>query len=367
MKFPRPTQNAFSVWLLILPLLIALGTSTSFSQECAGCLNSEVPATPNGSGFRSSNLSFTPSSSAPDPWTIRKRVDEVTVFFTVTNRHKFVDDLGEEDVNVTDDRKPVPRLSAFGHERDLPLRMGLMVDTSNSIHYRFRFEQEAATRFLQKIVRREMDRAFVVGFSDHANLTQDYTDDPGQLAAGVSALKSEGGTALYDALRSACGKLASAGDNVPMARTLVVLSDGDDNASKATLEQTIENAQRHEVTIYTISTNNSGTIRPGDNVLKELALQTGGRMFTPNSAKEVVKAFASIEDEMRNRYALSYRPTDFAENGRYRRIEIIARKLKKRFHVHARKGYYAPLAEFRELVPPQAGIPADLNTPDQRH
>src|SRR5207245_11251383 len=111
----------------------------------------------------------------------------------------------------------------------------------NSSHYRSRCEQDAATRFLQKIVRREMDRAFVVGFSDHANLTQDYTDDPGQLAAGVSALKSEGGTALYDALRSACGKLASAGDNVPMARPLVVLSDGDDNGRQGHVAETIAN------------------------------------------------------------------------------------------------------------------------------
>ncbi len=360
MQSQRPTRNAFSVWLIVLPILATLSVSVTFSQECFSCLNPGVGPAVNGSAFKPPSSSVDYSSSVPDPWTIRKRVDEVTVFFTVTNRHKFVDDLSEEDVNVTDDRKPVAKLSAFGHERDLPLRMGLMVDTSNSIHYRFRFEQEAATRFLQKIVRREMDRAFVVGFSDHSRLTQDYTDDPGQLAAGVSALKSEGGTALYDAVRGACTKLASAGDNVPMARTLVVLSDGDDNASKTTLEQTIENAQRQEVTIYTISTNNSGTLRPGDKVLKELALQTGGRMFTPNSAKEVVKAFASIEDEMRNRYALSYRPSDLAQNGRYRRIEIIAHKLKKRFHVHARRGYYAPMAALHELTPAQTAPPADL-------
>ncbi len=192
MQSQRPTRNAFSVWLIVLPILATLSVSVTFSQECFSCLNPGVGPAVNGSAFKPPSSSVDYSSSVPDPWTIRKRVDEVTVFFTVTNRHKFVDDLSEEDVNVTDDRKPVAKLSAFGHERDLPLRMGLMVDTSNSIHYRFRFEQEAAIRFLQKIVRREMDRAFVVGFSDHSRLTQDYTDDPGQLAAGVSALKSDG-------------------------------------------------------------------------------------------------------------------------------------------------------------------------------
>jgi Ca-activated chloride channel family protein len=339
----RSLKVCFSRFFPILVLILFQGPAP-LAQDCAGCLGATLPGTLNSGTFNPPGTSYVSAGSTADPWTIRKRVDEVTVFFTVTNGHKFVDDITQADVNVTDDHKPPAKVSAFGHERDLPLRMGLLVDTSNSIHYRFRFEQEAASRFLRKIVRPQMDRAFVMGFSDHTNLTKDYSDDPEQLAAGVSALRSEGGTALYDAVRSACGKLASTGEDEPMARTMIVLSDGEDNASKAKLEQVIETAQRQEVTVYTISTNNSGTTRPGDKILKELALQTGGRMFSPNSARDVVKAFTSIEEEMRNRYALSYRPSDLRENGRYRPIEIIAHKLRKRFRVHARKGYYAPQA-----------------------
>jgi Ca-activated chloride channel homolog len=144
-------------------------------------------------------------------------------------------------------------------------------------------------------------------------------------------------------VRVACGKLASASGQGPIARILVLLSDGDDNASKSTIAQTIETAQRQEVTIYTISTNNSGYTLSGDKVLKDLAAQTGGQSFLPNNPKDVVNAFSSIEQEMRSRYTLAYRPSDLREDGRFHHIEIRARRLNTKFRVHARKVYYARL------------------------
>jgi VWFA-related protein len=276
-----------------------------------------------------------------EAWTIRKRVNEVTVFFTVRKGNKYVDDITRGEVRVRDDRKPVVKLSSLGHQSDLPLRLGLLIDTSDSVEYRFRFEKEASSRFLQKTVGLNMDRAFVMGFSDEARLAAEYTDDPQQLATGVAGLRSGGGTALYQAVDEACEKLVGKNDDLPVARILVVLSDGDDNSSKITLEQAIESAQRREVTIYSIDTNNSGIFRPSDRVMKRLAEGTGGEMFVPNNAKDMVKAFASVEQEMRSGYAISYQPTDLVEDGRYRRL---AERSHKRFHVQARKGYYAPLA-----------------------
>lgn len=318
------------------------------AQTCTNCLGSalgisNLPANTR-SNFSSLSSVFIAPSDINDPWIIRKRVDEVTVFFTATKGHKYIDDLTQDDVTVKDDSRPPAKISAFGHQSDLPLHMGLLIDTSNSVHYRFRFEQEASSQFLQKIVRSAMDQAFVMGFSDRIKLTQDYTDDPQKLAAGVHALKSDGGTALFDAVRKSCWKLSHAADQGPTARILVLLSDGDDNASKATLDQTIETAQREEVTIYSISTNNTGYTRPGDKVMKDLALQTGGQLFSPDSAKEMVKAFSAIEQEMRSRYALAYQPADLREDGRFHHIEIRAQKSNKKLHVHARKGYYAPTA-----------------------
>jgi Ca-activated chloride channel homolog len=319
----------------------------SFAQNCQNCSPSRLalgtlPISSN-SGFANLNAVLAPAEAA-DAWTIRKRVDEVTVFFTATKGHKYVDDLTQQEVSVKDDHKPVARISAFGHQSDLPLRLGLLVDTSNSVHYRFSFEQEASTRFLQRIVRQETDLAFVMGFSDHITITQDYTGDTAKLAHGVSELHSDGATALFDAVRVACRKLANSNEHQTAARILVVLSDGEDNSSKSSLEGAITDAQRQEVTIYTISTNNSSYLRPGDKILKNLALQSGGQMFSPSSPKDMVRAFSAIEQEMRSRYALAYQPGDLVADGRFRRIEIIAQRLRQKFHVHARKGYYAPLA-----------------------
>jgi Ca-activated chloride channel homolog len=333
--------------LLLTSLWIV--TATAFAQDCANCSSSRLPAEvlsvfPSNSGSVDVNSVLLSPTPAADGWTIRKRVDEVTVFFTATKGHKFVDDLTPQEVTVKDDNKRVTKISAFGHQSDLPLRLGLLVDTSNSVHYRFSFEQEASTRFLEKIIRQPMDLAFVMGFSDHVMVTQDYTGEAKRLAQGVSALRSDGATALFDAVRTACRKLANNKESQPVARILVVLSDGEDNSSKSNLEEAIAYAQRHEVTIYTISTNNSSYLRPGDKILKNLATQSGGQMFAPSSPKEMVRAFTDIEQEMRSRYALAYQPSDMVADGRFRRIEIIAQRLSKKFHVHARKGYYAPAA-----------------------
>jgi Ca-activated chloride channel family protein len=290
------------------------------------------------------------ASSIGDPWTLQKRVDEVTVFFTATDGHKFVQDLTQENIRVTDDRRPVARISAFGHQRELPLRLGLLVDTSASVNPRFRFEQQAATQFLNKMVRRGFDKAFVIGFADRSNLTQDYTDDPEQLAAGVAALRNGGGTALFDAVYDACEKLTSAKAAEAEARILIVLSDGDNNSGHITLSRAIEMAQMRDVTIYAINTRNESTdsiylagMAKSDAAMKELAAQTGGRSFVELSNREVTRAFSIIEDEMRNRYSVSYQPRDLEENGRFRRIDIVAERSGRRFRVHARKGYYAKL------------------------
>jgi VWFA-related protein len=289
-------------------------------------------------------------NDSSEPWTVQKRVDEVTVFFTATDGHRFVQDLTQENIRVMDDHKPVVRISAFGHQRDLPLRLGLVVDTSASVNPRFRFEQQAATQFLRKIVRRDLDRAFVLGFADRANVTQDYSDDPEQLAAGVTALHNGGGTALFDAIHSACEKLTTAKASEPAARILIVLSDGDDNTSRTTLSRAIDMAQMRDVTIYAINTriesinfSNIERTAKGDAALKEIAEQTGGRSFVRMSTWELTRAFSAIEEEMRNRYSLSYQPRDLEENDRFRRIQIAAEKSGRRFRIHARKGYYAKL------------------------
>jgi len=129
-------------------------------------------------------------------------------------------------------------------------------------------------------------------------------------------------------------------DGKPERRAIIVLSDGEDNQSDVSKAQAIEMAQRAEVIIYAISTDDSGLILRGDKSLQQLADATGGKAFFPYKIKDVTRAFSSIEDELRSQYVVSYHPADFDADGRYRAIEITS--LKKDLQVRARHGYYAP-------------------------
>lgn len=330
-------------WVTLLVLLLSASAELAVPQDCPACADANAAIlSPNVVEALSSPLRA-PTVNR-EPWTIYKRVDEVTVFFAVRKGHKYVDDLTADELKVEDDHRPVAKLSSFGRQSDLPLRLGLLVDTSDSVRYRFDFEKRVSSEFLHKIVRLKMDRAFVMGFSTESKLTADYTDDGQNLVAGVSALGSGGNTVLFDAVVQVCEKLASAEADSPIARVLVLLSDGEDNASKKTPEEAIEVAQRSDVTIYPISTNDSGLAQPGDSILKRLGIETGGRMFRPNTGRAMVDAFARIENEMRSRYAISYHPSDLEADGRYRGIEITAERSHNKLRVNARKGYYAPLA-----------------------
>ncbi len=274
--------------------------------------------------------------------TIKKRVNEVNLLFIATDKHgKFVRNLTENDFSILDDHKPPQSIVNFRRETDLPLRLGLLIDTSGSVRTRFAFEQEAAVSFLQQTLRRNFDQAFVMGFNARSLVTQDFTDDSALLAAGVQRLHNGGGTALYDAIYHACQtKLTKEQESHPVRRAIIVVSDGEDNQSEVTAMQAIEMAERAEVIIYAISTDDSGLILRGDKALQQLADWTGGRAFFPYKTKDVKNSFAAIEDELRSQYAISYHPADFEADGRYRPIEITS--LKKDTQVRARKGYYAP-------------------------
>jgi Ca-activated chloride channel family protein len=340
------------VTILVLVGAMVLVPGVADGQDAETCLDCAINKNVGGRslGPKADLTDGTHASliTSPDFWTVRKRVNEVTVFFTAKSGHKLVPRLSKEDIRVTDDNKPIARISAFGYQRDLPLRLGLLVDTSNSVNRNFHFEK-ATIQFFRQIVRRDLDRAFVLGFANDVDVTQDYSDDPEQLAAGVMALRNGGGAALFDAIDAACDKFIAKEDSEPTARILIVLSDGDDNSSKASLSLAIEKAQMRDVTIYSMNTKPEETemgrtLPPGYVALKQLAEETGGRAFSEKRNSELKKAFSTIEEEMRNRYALSYQPSDLEEDGRFHRIQIAAEKSGRRLRVHTRNGYYARLA-----------------------
>jgi Ca-activated chloride channel homolog len=291
----------------------------------------QKPADPNASGG---------DNNIP---TIVTRTNEVNVVFTVTDKHgKRITDMKQGDFHVLDDNKPPELIRSFNSETNLPLQVGLLIDASNSVRDRFKFEQESAIEFLNQTIRPRFDQAFVVGFDVTPEITQDFTDNTELLAHGVHELRPGGGTALYDALYFACrDKLMKAPKSTTVRRAIILLSDGDDNQSHVTREEAIEMAQRAEAIVYTISTNVSGTSGPGDKVLDRIADATGGKPFHPFQIRDVANAFAEIQDELRSQYAISYKPADLKADGHYRTIEIVTND-KKALRVRSRRGWYSP-------------------------
>jgi Ca-activated chloride channel homolog len=285
-----------------------------------------------------------PADDAVDPvTTLRAFSNEVNVVFTVTDKHgKHITDLKQADFRIVDDNKPPAEVRSFHAETNLPLQVGLLIDASNSVRDRFKFEQQSVIEFLNQTVHPGIDRAFVVGFDATPEVTQDFTDQTELLAHGVRELRPGGGTALYDALYFACrDKLLKASKATPVRRAIILLSDGDDNLSHVTMGEAVEMAQRAEAIVYTISTNVSGTKGNGDKILERIADATGGHAFFPFQIRDVVNDFAEIQDELRSQYAVAYKPADFRADGHYRTIEIVAND-RKNFRVRARRGYYAP-------------------------
>jgi Ca-activated chloride channel family protein len=331
--------------------LLALVAASALAQTSNPTPSATPPPAARQSLPAGSTGSTPPTDQPPNPddqsadavAKFRATTNEVNVVFTVTDKHgKHVTDLKQKDFNVVDDNKPPQEVRSFHAETNLPLQVGLLIDASNSVRDRFKFEQESAVEFLNQTVRPRYDTAFVVGFDATPEVTQDFTDNTESLAHGVHELRPGGGTALYDAVYFACrDKLLKASKATPVRRAIILLSDGDDNLSHVTREEAIEMAQRAEAIIYTISTNVSGTKGAGDKVLERIADATGGHAFFPFQIRDVANAFAEIQDELRSQYAISYKPADFKADGHYRTIEIVAND-RKNFRVRSRRGYYAP-------------------------
>ena len=233
-------------------------------------------------------------------------------------------------------------MNYFRQQINLPLRVGIVIDASTSIRSRFQFEQQSATEFLLQILKARSDRAFVMGFDVTPSLTQDWTNNIDALETGVNRLRPGGGTALFDAVYTACRDklLSGARDREPVRKAIVLISDGDDNQSRVHPDEAIKECQRAETIIYAISTNWTPSRGKGDSVLTQMSEATGGTVFFPPSVEEMSNSFKEIEEELRSQYALNYTPADFKTDGAFRSIYLYCND--RRFQVRAKKGYFAP-------------------------
>lgn len=268
-------------------------------------------------------------------------VTRVNLLFTVTDKKgRFVNDLLKEDFEVRENKK-VQDILEFTAESDLPLRLAILVDTSNSVRDRFRFIQEAAIDFIHAAVRRGKDKAAVMSFDSQATLAVTLSDKISEMDAAVQRMRPGGGTALYDAIYLSAQELMTEQPRDKFRRAIIVLSDGEDSLSYYSREQALEMAQKADLVIYTISTNVLRGQTGGDKVLKRFAEETGGDSFFPFKVEDMQQSFANIANELRHQYNLLYRPNPLVADGKYHPIEVRV-KLSKDLLVRARKGYYAP-------------------------
>ncbi len=277
-----------------------------------------------------------------DPNRIVLDVTRVNMLFTVTDKKgRFITDLAKDDFQVIESKRQQV-IQQFTAESDLPLRLAILIDTSNSIRDRFKFEQQAAIEFINATVRPREDKAMIVSFDSNAELVSDLIDDPEKLAAAVRSLRPGGGTAFYDALFFACrDKLQMDQPRDKFRRAVIVVSDGEDNQSRVTRDQALEMAQKADAVIYAISTNITRIENDGDKVLKYLTAETGGQAFFPFKVQDLAQSFENIGNELRHQYNIFYRPEPLKTDGLYHPVSVRV-KGRKDLLVRARKGYYAP-------------------------
>ena len=285
-----------------------------------------------------------PAFAPSDDQTLSVNVDLVNILFTVADKKgKFVTNLKKTDFRVFEDEKPQV-ITNFSSETDLPLTIALLVDTSGSIRDKLQFEQRAATEFFYSTLQRGKDKAMIISFDSGVDLLQDFTDDPQKLANAVQKIRAGGGTSLYDALYLAVTqKLAGQQGR----RIAILITDGDDNSSRISLTETLEAAQKNDVTVYAISTNSTGYFgskeqERGDKTLKKFANETGGKPFFPLKIQDLATSFVNIHEELRAQYQIGYRPSNGKMDGTFRKIRVDVAD--KRFNVRARTGYYMPKA-----------------------
>ena len=339
------TLSAVALRAQQAPPPLPAASSSAAGGSTAGAEASQTqPATPQATAppqTGAPGLQPHPEEQTPSAPTITVFSREVDLIFTVTNhKGEFVSDLQQQNFGLLDDGRPPQRVVSFKQQVNLPLRVGLMLDTSSSIRQRFQFEQQAATDFLLQVLH-PADRAFVEGFDVQTDIAQDFTNRVDLLDTGIRKLRPGGGTALFDSLYKTCrDQMLTLRQDISVRKAIVLVSDGDDDYSRALESDAIKMCQRAETIVYTISTNTGPSKDKGDDVLRQISDATGGQVFFPTRIEDVSTGFHNIEEELRSQYSLVYVPADFKQDGSFRTIYLQA--LDPRYSVRTKKGYFAP-------------------------
>lgn len=349
---------------LFRPLVTVLAAALAFAVPYTG----RAQSAPSPDAPPTSSVPDTPESNEAPAATLRVNVNLVSLYFTVHDKHNgLVSTLTKKDCNIVEDKQP-QTIKNFSTESDLPLTLGILLDTSGSQENVLPLEQQAGGNFLHRILR-EKDQAFLVTFDVGVNLEQDFTNNANQIiramdkaeintaggngAGGVPGIGqgpvpvhgTPKGTLLYDAVAQVSNDKIRAETG---RKALILLTDGEDQGSVTKPSQAIEAAQKANAIIYVILIAD----RPfysygygpfgytGDAQMKKLTEETGGRVINVgNNGKKMEEAFAQIEQELRTQYLASYTPTNTKLDGSYRKLDVSCQG--DGLKVQARKGYYA--------------------------
>ena len=374
----RIRASALSAALLTLAcsgLLFVTASAMQGQQGSAGTAGA-ISSTSQG-GSESTQSSG--STSAADSNKIKVHVEVVNVPVTVLDKRGMpVIDLTKNDFRVFEDGKR-QNIQYFSSELMPPLRIGLLVDTSNSARFELKFEKDAASEFAYTMLRglNSRNQIFLETFDASSSILQDFTNNPDEINDKLRKLKAGGGKAVYDAVYEACKhEIEKAGPREQTRRVLILISDGIDVQSKHSLDEAISMAHRAETAIYTIGNTQYGFANPGAKYLEQMADDTGGASFFPArktpgtdyltgylshgqfdsmdqnkgldaetgiySAQKMIAladSLDSIRRELTNQYLIGYTPTDNKLDGTYRKIRVVAER--KGVVVRYKPGYFA--------------------------
>jgi VWFA-related protein len=277
----------------------------------------------------------------PEGYVLHTDVEEVVLNATVLDGTKLVPDMKKENFTIFEDGVKQTLIS-FQHT-DVPVSIALVVDNSGSMSRKRPSVNKSALDLVQ--ASNPQDEAFVVNFSDEAFIDQEFTSDVNKLRDGLGHIESRGGTALYDAVVASADKLVA--DARRPKQVLVIITDGEDNASTLTLEQTIRRVQQLSgPEIYTIGLlfgdeNSRSEIRHARRALEMLSTETGGIAFFPKSIEQIDEVAAEVARDIRNQYTLGYHSTKPSSEPGFRRIQVNAEeKGMGKLTVRTRTGYF---------------------------
>jgi Ca-activated chloride channel homolog len=345
----RDTKPFYFVLLLALGGYLSLGVLPAICQQASNGVTRNAP--------EAATTRQTPLGTAQShPFTFKTSVNEVVLYATVVDSHEhLVTSLQKQDFTVYENNVQ-QTVSSFGQE-DVPVSLAILVDNSGSMAQKRAAVNRAAIDMIQ--ASNPQDEAFIVNFSDEAFLDQDFTSNVDRLRQGLSHIDSQGGTALYDAVIAAADHLAKQARHPK--QVILIITDGEDNSSSATLAETVRRIQDlNGPIVYSIGllydeSDHSQSHR-ARKALQSLSDETGGIAFFPKSLDQVDTIAAEVAQDIRHQYVLGYHPTQAISQGGYRAIRVDAKaKGVGKLSVRTRAGYFA-------TPHPQPGAPVAAPT-----